>query len=194
MQTNSKVQFFFDKTSKWQSEYLALRTILLKAGLTEDLKWGKPTYSTDGNNIVLIHGFKEYCALLLFKGVLIKDNVGALVQQTPDVQSARQLRFKSLEEVVDAKDLIKDYLEQAILIEQKGLKVEFKKVSELEYTEEFQKIIDETPGLIDAFRALSPGRQKGYLLFFKSAKLSKTRHERVIKYVKQIMEGRGIDD
>ena len=192
--TNPKVDFFFDKASKWQEEYEKLRTIILDCGLTEELKWGTPCYTFENNNIVLIHGFKEYCAMLFFKGALLNDAEGILVQQTENVQSARQIRFTNAKEITKMKNTLKAYVYEAIEVERAGLKVKFKKPTEFKVAEEFQKRLDKSVALKTAFDALTPGRQRAYLLYFSSAKQSKTREERVEKYVKQILNGKGLDD
>jgi uncharacterized protein YdeI (YjbR/CyaY-like superfamily) len=191
---NPKVDWFFGKAGRWQEETEKLRTIVLETGLTEELKWGCPCYAHNGSNIVLIHVFKEYCALLFFKGALLKDSKGILVQQTENVQSARQLRFTDVKEIVSMKATIKAYVFEAIELEKAGLKVNFKTTKQFTVPEEFQTKLDKMPRLKNAFDALTPGRQKGYLLYFSSAKQSKTREERVKKYVKQILAGKGLDD
>lgn len=191
---NPKVDFFFDKDSMWQAEYSKLRSIILACGLVEELKWGCPCYSYEGTNIVLIHGFKEYCALLLFKGALLGDPKGILVQQTKNVQSARQIRFTNVREITKLEKVLKAYIYEAIEVERAGLKVKLKKTKEYPVPEEFQKKLDKNAALRKAFAELTPGRQRGYLLYFSSAKLAKTREERVEKYLKHILAGKGIDD
>ena len=191
---NPRVAFFFDKDSKWQAEYEKLRTICLSAGLTELLKWGQPCYSLDNANIVLIHGFKDYCALLFFKGALLKDPKGLLVQQTENVQSARQLRFTNLKEITRLQATIKSYITDAIRVEKSGLKMQFKSVKEFKMPEEFKKILDTMPDVKKSFYALTPGRQRGYLLYFGSAKQEKTREARVEKYIPAILKGKGLED
>lgn len=191
---NPKVNWFFEKASKWQDAYSELREIVLSCGITEELKWGCPCYTVGKNNIVLIHGFKDYCALLFMQGALLKDAKHILVQQTANVQSARQLRFKSVEEVLKNKATIKAYIKEAIALDKVGLKVELKKTTEYEVPEEFQSVLDDMPELKKAFHALTPGRQRGYLLYFSSAKQSKTRESRIEKYVEQILKGKGLDD
>ncbi len=191
---NPKVDFYFNKAKKWQEEIEKLRTIVLGCGLTEELKWGCPCYSLQKSNIVLIHTFKEYCALLLFKGVLLNDPEGILVQQTENVQSARQIRFTNIEEIVALAATLKAYIYEAIEVEKAGLKVEFKKTDDFKMPEEFQYKLDRIPALKTAFEALTPGRQKGYLLYFSQAKQSKTRQERVEKWIPQILDGKGLDD
>ena len=191
---NPKVDWFFNKATKWQEEYDKLRMIVLDCGLTEELKWGCPCYSFEKSNIVLIHGFKDYCALLFMKGALLNDEHGILVQQTENVQSARQIRFTDIREIYDLEPIVKAYIHEAIEVEKAGLKVKFKKATEFAVAEEFQNKLDRLPALKKAFYALTPGRQRGYLLYFSSAKQSKTRAARVEKYMPQILEGRGLDD
>ena len=191
---NPKVDFFFEKDTQWQAAYKKLRTIVLDCGLTEELKWGVPCYTYNGSNVVLIHGFKEYCALLFHKGVLLNDGHAILIQQTENVQSARQIRFTSLQEIVDLERIIKTYIFEAVEVEKAGLKVELKKTKEYEVPEEFQQKLNEDPELKTAFEALTPGRQRGYLLYFSQAKQSKTRVARVEKYIPKIMEGLGLND
>ena len=195
---NPKVDWFFDKATKWQKEYEKLRTILLDCGLTEELKWGCPCYTFEKRNIVLIHGFKEYCALLFFKGALLNDANGILIQQTKNVQSARQVRFTNLKEIVnpDVISGLKTYIYEAIEVERAGLKVELKKTSEFKIPEEFQKKLSAKggPALKKAFDTLTPGRQRAYIFYFSQPKQSKTRESRVEKYMKQILNGKGLDD
>ncbi|WP_339877251.1 YdeI family protein [uncultured Algoriphagus sp.] len=191
---NPKVDFFFDKASKWQKEYLQLRAIVLECGLNEELKWGVPCYTYQGSNVVLIHGFKEYCALLFHKGALLNDINGILIQQTENVQSARQIRFPDLHEIVELRPVLKTYIYEAIEVEKAGLKVELKKTKEYAVPEEFQVKLDENEMLKQAFEKLTPGRQRGYLLYFDSAKQAKTREARVEKVIPQILEGKGLND
>ncbi|HVU96412.1 MAG TPA: DUF1801 domain-containing protein [Puia sp.] len=191
---NPKVDFVFEKDSKWQKEYKLLRSIVLDCGMTEELKWGQPCYMYDNANIVVIHGFKEYCALLFFKGALLNDPEGILIQQTENVQAARQLRFTSAKEITGMKATIKAYLYEAIEVEKAGLKVKLKKTSEFPMPEEFKKKLDKRPALEKAFYALTPGRQRAYLLHFSQPKMARTREARVEKYVPQILKGLGIDD
>ena len=191
---NPKVDFFFDKAGKWQEAFEKLRTIILDCGLTEQLKWGCPCYTFQNKNIVLIHGFKEYCALLFFKGALLNDAEGILIQQTENVQAARQIRFTNIREIFDMEVVVKGYVHEAIEVEKAGLKVKLKKASEFKIPEEFQRKLDTTPALKKAFYALTPGRQRGYILHFSAAKQSKTRMARVEKYVPQILDGKGLDD
>ena len=191
---NSKVDWFFSKDTQWQKEYEKLRTIILDCGLTEELKWGCPCYTFQGHNIVLIHGFKEYCALLFFKGALLNDANGILIQQTKNVQSARQVRFTDVREIVKMEKILKAYVYEAIEVEKAGLKVQLKKTSEYEIPEEFQKQLDKKPALKKAFYALTPGRQRAYIFYFAQAKQSKTREARVEKSMKQILKGKGLND
>ena len=191
---NPKVDFYFIKAKKWQKEFETLRSIVLDCQLTEELKWGNPCYTFEKKNIVLIHGFKDYCALLFFKGALLKDPKGILVQQTENVQSARQIRFTNVQEIVKLNLTLKSYIYEAVKVEESGLKVEFKKTSEFAVPEEFQNKLDKNRALKTAFKALTPGRQRAYLFYFSSAKQSKTRSARVEKYVEQILDGRGLDD
>jgi len=191
---NPKVDAFFREEEKWREEFEKLREIILDCGLTEELRWGKPCYSLAGSNVVLIHGFKEYCALLFMKGALLKDSKGILVQQTENVQAARQIRFKSVQEIVQLKAALKAYVEQAIEVEKSGQKVEYKKTADFKVPEEFQTRLDQNPALRNAFQALTPGRQRGYLLYFSSAKQSKTRESRIEKCVPLIFDGMGLDD
>jgi len=191
---NPKVDWFFDKPTKWQEEYGKLRTIALDCGLTEELKWGCPCYTLGDKNIVLIHGFKEYCAYLFFKGALMKDTKHILIQQTPNVQVPRQIRFANLKEITKLAPTLKSYIEEAIALEKAGVKATLKKTSEYNMPEEFKNKLDENAALKKAFYALTPGRQRGYLYNFSQPKLSKTREERVEKYMKQILMGKGIDD
>jgi uncharacterized protein YdeI (YjbR/CyaY-like superfamily) len=191
---NTKVDWYFTKNKKWQEEIEMLRTIVLDCGLSEELKWGCPCYTFNESNIVLIHVFKEYCALLFFKGVLLKDAKGILVQQTENVQAARQIRFTDVKEIVKMKSILKSYIKEAIEIEKAGLKAPLKKTKEFSMPEEFKNKLDEIPALKTAFKSLTPGRQRGYLLYFSSAKQSKTREARIEKYMKQILKGKGLDD
>jgi uncharacterized protein YdeI (YjbR/CyaY-like superfamily) len=191
---NPKVDWFFNKDTRWQQAYGKLREILLDCDLTEELKWGVPCYTLEGQNIVLIHGFKEYCALLFFKGVLMKDFNAILVQQTANVQAARQIRFTSAAQVEEMRHVLKAYVEDAIAVEKSGQDVAFKKTDEFSMPLEFQIQLDEMPELKTAFEALTPGRQRGYLLYFSGAKQAKTRESRVEKCIPKIMEGKGLDD
>src|SRR6266478_3968880 len=192
---NPKVDWFFDKVTKWQKEYEKLRAILLDCGLTEELKWGCPCYTFEKRNIVLIHGFKEYCALLFFKGALLNDANGILVQQTKNVQASRQIRFTpangGIREIVKLKPVLKAYIYEAIEVEKAGLKVPLKKTKEFSMPEEFQNKLNENRALKKAFNALTPGRQRGYLLYFSGAKQSKTREARIEKCMQRILNGEG---
>lgn len=191
---NSKVNWFFDKQTKWQDVYFELRELVLEFELTENLKWGCPCYTNNNDNVVLIHGFKDYCALLFMQGALLKDKKKILVQQTENVQSARQLRFTSVDEVIKNKNIIKSYIKDAINISKAGLKVELKKTTEYKIPQEFQTVLDGMPELKTAFQALTPGRQRGYLLYFSAPKQAKTRESRIEKYIQQILDGKGKDD
>ncbi len=191
---NPKVDFFFRKTKKWREEYEKLRTIVLDCGLTEELKWGVPCYTLQNDNIVLIHGFKEYCALLFHKGVLLKDVKGILIQQTKNVQAGRQIRFTNIQEIVGMEAVLKDYIYEAIAVEKAGLQVNLKKTSDFTIPREFQKVLNEDHALRIAFDALTPGRQRGYLLYFSQPKQSKTRESRIEKCIPQILDGIGLDD
>jgi uncharacterized protein YdeI (YjbR/CyaY-like superfamily) len=191
---NSKVDGFLRKAKKWREEFEKLRMVCLDCGLTEELKWGKPCYTYQKSNIVLIHGFKEYCALLFFKGALLKDAKGILVQQTKNVQAARQIRFTNVQEIVEMETILKAYIYEAIEVEKAGLKVNFKKTTEFIIPEEFQNKLDEIPALKTAFDALTPGRQRAYILYFSAPKQSKTRESRVEKCMQQILNGKGLDD
>ncbi|MEP6746704.1 MAG: DUF1801 domain-containing protein [Bacteroidota bacterium] len=192
--TNPKVDFYFNKDNKWQKEIELLRMIVLDCGLAEELKWGCPCYSFQKSNIVLIHVFKEYCALLFFKGALLHDAKGILIQQTENVQAARQIRFTSVKEIVKLKPAVKGHIYEAIEVEKAGLKVSLKKTTEFKMAEEFKKKLDEKPALKNAFDALTPGRQRAYMLYFSAPKQSKTRESRIEKYTRQILNGRGLND
>jgi uncharacterized protein YdeI (YjbR/CyaY-like superfamily) len=191
---NPKVDVFLSKSKDWQQEFTKLRAIILDCQLTEELKWGKPCYTFQKNNIVLMHGFKEYCALLFFKGALLNDAKGILIQQTENVQAARQIRFTNVREIVKMEPILKTYIYEAIAVEQAGLKVNYKKASEFSIPEEFQNKLDEIPALKTAFNALTPGRQRGYILYFSAPKQSKTRQSRVEKCMQQILNRKGLDD
>jgi uncharacterized protein YdeI (YjbR/CyaY-like superfamily) len=191
---NPKVDFYFNKAQAWQEELAQLRRIVLECGLPEELKWGCPCYTFHNSNIVLIHYFKEYCALLFFKGALLNDSDGILVQQTENVQSARQIRFISVQQIGQMESIIKTYVYEAIEVEKAGLKVVLKKTEEFSILEEFQVKLDEIPALKTAFEALTPGRQRGYCLYFSAPKQSKTRESRVEKYLEHILDGKGLDD
>ena len=194
MNTNPKVDWFFTKATQWKEEYEKLRMIILDCGLTEELKWGVPCYAFEKNNIVLIHGFKEYCAILFMKGVLLNDPKGILIQQTENVQSARQIRFTNIREIYELEPTLKSYVKEAIEVEKSGLKVAYKKATEYKVAEEFQQKLDAMPALKTAFEALTPGRQKGYLFHFAQPKLAKTREARVEKCILQILDGKGLED
>jgi uncharacterized protein YdeI (YjbR/CyaY-like superfamily) len=191
---NPKVDFYFTKAKNWQEEFEKLRTIALDCQLDEELKWGCPCYTFQKKNIVLIHGFKEYCALLFFKGALLNDAHGMLIQQTEHVQSARQIRFTNVRDIVKAKSILKAYIFEAIEVEKAGLKVNFKQKTELVFPEEFQTKLDKNPKLKTAFEALTPGRQRAYNLYFSAPKQSKTRASRVEKTIRQILDGKGLND
>ncbi|WP_035649606.1 YdeI family protein [Flavobacterium sp. ASV13] len=191
---NPKVDFFFDKATKWQEELEQMRTIALECQLNEELKWGNPCYMYQDSNVVLIHAFKDYCAFLFFKGALLKDTNGILIQQSENVQAARHIRFTSLKEIVDLKPILKTYIYQAIEIEKAGLKVTLKKTSDFPVSEEFQKKQDENPELKKAFEDLTPGRQRAYLLHFSQPKQAKTREARVEKHTQNILDGKGLND
>ena len=185
---------FFSHEKKWKEEFQELRKIILDCGLIEEIKWGKPTYTFENSNIVLIHGFKHFCAILFPKGVLLKDEMSILVQQTENVQAARQVRFTSADEIVEMAPVLKAYVKEAVGVEKAGLKVELKETSEYNMPEELQTKFNEMPALKTAFEALTPGRQRGYLLFFSTPKLSKTRASRVEKYIPKIFDGKGLND
>lgn len=191
---NPKVDWYFDKAKTWQDEVRKLRTIILGCDLVEELKWGHPCYTLDKSNIVLIHTFNAYCALLFMKGALLKDPQNILIQQTENVQSARQIRFTNLREIVEQEATIKAYVNEAIRVEKAGLEVEFKKTEKFAVAQEFQKQLNANPALKTAFEALTPGRQRGYLLYFSGAKQAKTREARVEKCIPLILDGLGLHD
>jgi uncharacterized protein YdeI (YjbR/CyaY-like superfamily) len=191
---NPKVDFYFSKSQKWQSALEQLRRIVLDCQLTEELKWGCPCYTFHGKNIVLIHDFKEYCAFLFFKGALLNNSDEILIQQSKNVQAARQIRFTNVEEIMEMQAILKTYIYEAIEVEKAGLEVKFKKTEEFILVEEFQKKLDELPDLKKAFEALTPGRQRAYMLHFSSPKQSKTRESRVEKSIPQILDGKGLND
>ncbi|WP_375587037.1 YdeI family protein [Flagellimonas aurea] len=191
---NPKVDFFFEKPSQWQNAFRELRRIALDTGLTEELKWGKPCYTLNDSNIFLMHGFKEYCALLFHKGVLLKDTEHILVQQTENVQSARQIRFTDVEEIIKKEKILKAYIYEAIEVEKAGLEVKLKKTSEFDRPEELQKKMDSDTEFKSAFEALTPGRQRGYMLHISQAKQSKTRIARIEKSIPKIFEGKGYNE
>ena len=192
--TNPKVDFFFNKAKKWQEEYKKLRTIILDCGLTEEYKWMHPCYTFQESNVVLIHGFKEYCAILFIKGALLKDTKHVLIQQTENVQAGRQIRFTNVREIVKLEPTLKAYIHEAIEVEKAGLKVELKKTADYKIPKEFQNKLDENLALKEAFYALTPGRQRQYLYYFSQPKLSKTREARIEKYIDRILDGMGFND
>jgi len=191
---NPKVDAFLKRQEKWRAEFEKLRGILLESGLTEELKWGQPCYALDGKNVALIHGFKEYCAILFHKGALLQDPKGVLIQQTKNVQAARQIRFTSVQEVTKLEKTVKACVREAIEIERAGLKVQFKKTEDLEWPEEFESKVAANAKLQAAFAALTPGRQRAYIFHFSQPKLSTTRAARVEKHVPRILQGLGLDD
>jgi len=191
---NPKVDFYFNKAQKWQKELEKLRTIIIDCQLTEELKWGVPCYSFQESNIVLIHVFKEYCALLFIKGALLHDANGILIQQTKNVQAGRQIRFTNIREIVEMETILKAYINEAIEVEKAGLKVNFKKTTEFIIPEEFQNKLNEIPALKTAFDALTPGRQRAYNFYFSEPKQSKTRESRIEKCMQQILNGKGLND
>lgn len=191
---NSKIDPFFKKAKKWKEEFEKLREIVLDCGLTEEFKWMHPCYTHQDKNIVLIHGFKEYCALLFHKGALLKDPHGILIQQTENVQAARQIRFANVQEIEEMQLILKTYIDEAIEVEKAGLQVNYKKNTELDIPEELQNKFIEIPDLKVAFEALTPGRQRAYVYYFSAAKQSKTRESRIEKYLPHILNGKGIDD
>ena len=191
---NPKVDFYFIKEKKWQEELAKLRMIVLDCGLTEELKWGVPCYTFQKSNIVLIHVFKEYCAILFIKGALLQDVQGLLVQQTENVQAARQIRFTNDQEIVEMEPILKAYIKEAMEVEKAGLKVNYKKATEFIVPEEFISKLEAVPGLQDAFDALTPGRQRAYILHFSAPKQSKTREARIEKWLQQILNGKGLND
>ena len=190
----NKVDAYLQKVKQWRDEFEQLRRICLDCGLDEEFKWRHPCYAYHHSNIVLIHGFKEYCALLFFKGALLQDTQGILIQQTENVQGARQLRFTHIHEILDQEKTIKEYIFEAVEVEKAGLKVNLKKHTALIFPEEFQQKLDESPALKAAFEALTPGRQRAYNLYFTAAKQSKTRAARVEKYTQHILNGKGLND
>jgi uncharacterized protein YdeI (YjbR/CyaY-like superfamily) len=192
--TNPKVDAFLSKAKKWKEEFEKLRLIVLSCGLTEELKWGVPCYTFQKSNVVLIHGFKEYCALLFVKGALLKDAKSILITQTENTQAARQIRFTNVREIVEMEPILKAYIHEAIEVEKAGLKVDFKKTTDYKIPEEFQNKLDEIPALKTAFEALTPGRQRAYILYFSAPKQSKTRESRIEKHVQQILSGKGLND
>ena len=191
---NPKVDVFLSKAEKWREEFEKLRMIILDCQLTEELKWGVPCYTFEKRNLVLMHGFKEYCALLFVKGALLNDARGILITQTDNTQAARQIRFTNVREIVEMEPILKAYIYEAIEVEKAGLKVNYKKTTEFIIPEEFQNKLDEIPALKTAFEALTPGRQRAYLLYFSAPKQSRTRESRVEKYMQQILNGKGLND
>ncbi|MBC7745799.1 MAG: DUF1801 domain-containing protein [Flavobacterium sp.] len=191
---NPKVDWFFNKATKWQEAYSELRIIVLDCGLTEEIKWGCPCYTIENSNIVLIHGFKNYCALLFMQGALLKDRKNILIQQTKNVQSARQIRFKNVDELLQNKSTIKSYIKEAIALDKAGIKVSLKKTTEYKMPEELKIVLEDMPDLKFAFEALTPGRQRGYLLYFSAPKQVKTREARIEKHLDKILDGKGLDD
>ncbi len=191
---NPKVDFFFEKAKKWKEEFIYLRKLAMEVGLTEELKWGCPCYTLANANVFLIHGFKEYCALLFMKGALMKDPGNLLIQQTENVQAARQIRFADLKEIVKSRAHITSYIKQAIQIEKSGLKLELKKTTEFKMPDEFKIVLGNLRELKTAFYNLTPGRQRAYLLYFSSPKQSKTRESRIQKYIQPILDGKGLND
>lgn len=194
MNTNPRVDFYFNRESKWQKEIELLRKIILDCGLDEALKWGSPCYTFQHTNIVLIHEFKDYCALLFFKGALMSDPNGILIQQTKNVQSARQIRFTNAKEISKLKTALKAYVYEAIEVEKAGMTVKLKKTKEFDMPEEFEKRLNKSAALKKAFYALTPGRQRGYLLYFSQAKQTQTRESRIDKYRQHILDGKGLND
>jgi uncharacterized protein YdeI (YjbR/CyaY-like superfamily) len=192
--TNPKVDEFLGKAKKWKEEYETLRNIVLDCELTEEFKWMHPCYTFENKNIVLIHGFKEYCALLFHKGALLQDVHGLLIQQTENVQGARQIRFTNVQEIVATESILKAYIHEAIEVEKAGLEVEFKKNEEFIIPEELHNKFDDIPALKTAFEALTPGRQRAYILYFSQAKQSKTRESRIEKCMQKILDGKGLKD
>ncbi len=191
---NPKVDFYFSKAKKWQKELDQLRRIVLDCQLTEELKWGCPCYMFEKSNIVLIHTFKEYCALLFFKGALLKDTHSILIQQTANVQAARQVRFTNVQEIAEMEAILKAYIFDAVEVDETGLKVDFKKTAEYKIPEEFQKKLDDIPALKIAFYALTPGRQRAFILHFSEPKQAKTRESRIEKCIQKILNGKGLND
>lgn len=191
---NPKVDEFISQAKKWREEFATLRDIVLACELTEEIKWKHPCYMFDNKNIVLIHGFKDYCALLFHKGALLKNSHGILIQQTENVQAARQIRFTNVREIVEMEAILKDYILEAIEVEKAGLEVNYKQNTEIIFPEELQNKFNEFPALETAFEALTPGRQRAYILYFSQPKQSKTRVARVEKYMQQILDGKGLND
>lgn len=191
---NKKVDAVLDSAPRWRAELKALRALLLDSPLAEDFKWGQPCYTLDGRNVIIIHGFKDYCALLFFKGALMKDPKGLLIQQTENVQAGRQIRFSALKEITARKAVLKGYVMEAVRVEQAGLKVAMKTTADFKVPAEFRRELERLPALKEAFERLTPGRQRAYLHFFNGAKQAKTREARVEKCAPRILEGLGLDD
>jgi uncharacterized protein YdeI (YjbR/CyaY-like superfamily) len=191
---NPKVDAFLNRADSWEPEFRKLREIILDCGLTEDLKWGQPCYSLDGKNILLMHGFKEYCAVLFMKGVLLKDPKGILIQQTPNVQAARQIRFTSAKQITKLEKTLKAYIHEAIEVERAGVKVPMKETADFEKPAELESHLARSAALRKAFAKLTPGRQRGYIHYFSQPKQSKTREARIEKHVPKILKGLGLDD
>lgn len=191
---NPKVDVFLNEAKKWREELKKLRLIILDCGLVEELKWGQPCYTFEDRNIVLIHGFKEYCAILFIKGALLRDTKGILIQQTENVQAGRQIRFTDVREIVELEPVLKAYIYEAIEVEKAGLKVKHRKTSDFKIPEEFQNKLDKNPALKTACNALTPGRQRAYILYFSAPKQAKTRESRIEKYTRQILDGKGLND
>jgi uncharacterized protein YdeI (YjbR/CyaY-like superfamily) len=191
---NPRVDDFLRRETAWKAEMTKLRALPLACELAEELKWGKPCYTLEGKNIVLIHGFKEYCALLFFKGVLLTDPHKILVQQTENVQAARQVRFRNTREIDEKEDILKAYIRDAIVVERSGSEVAFKKTSDYRTPEELQRELDRNRAAKTAFAALTPGRQRGYMFYISGAKQAKTREARVAKCIPMILRGKGLDD
>ncbi|MEB4782768.1 YdeI/OmpD-associated family protein [Paenibacillus polymyxa] len=191
---NPKVDVYLGKVNKWKAEMEKLRAIMLDCQLTEELKWGKPCYMFQNSNIAIIQGFKEHCALMFFKGALLKDPNGILIKPGEDTQAGRQIRFTNVEEIVEMETILKAYIIEAVEVEKAGLKVDFKKNTELIFPEEFQAKLDENPALKTAFAALTPGRQRAYIMHFAAPKQSKTRESRIEKCMQDILNGKGLND
>lgn len=191
---NRKVDGFINKSKKWKEEYIKLREIVLECELTEDFKWMHPCYTHEGKNILIIHGFKEYCAILFQKGALLKDPYGILIQQTENVQAARQIRFTNVEQIIEMEDILKAYIQEAVEVEKSGQEISYKKNDEYSVPEELQVKFREQPAFKEAFEALTPGRQRAYLLHFSAAKQAKTREARIEKYYQHILDGKGLND
>ncbi|WP_336787274.1 YdeI/OmpD-associated family protein [Paenibacillus sp. MMO-177] len=191
---NRKVDGFINKSKKWKEEYIKLREIVLECELTEDFKWMHPCYTHEGKNILIIHGFKEYCAILFQKGALLKDPKGILIQQTENVQAARQIRFTNVEQIIEMEDILKAYIQEAVEVEKSGQEISYKKNDEYAVPEELQAKFDDQPAFKVAFEALTPGRQRAYLLHFSAAKQPKTREARIEKYYQHILDGKGLND